>query len=71
MAKSTFIQLFRPDGGTILQYDDVTVTHYTKDIVEFQSRKENEDGETVTVTDYTSNLPYLVIEAVTGPKSLL
>ena len=69
MVKNVTVQLFRPDGGTSREWVGVEVTHYNKDIIEFQLRVE--EGDNVTVTDYTSNLPYLIIEAVTGPKSLL
>jgi len=68
MAK-TAVQLYRPDGGTILQYDDVVVSYYNKDTIAFQRRVE--DGDKVTVTEYTSTLPYVICETFTGPKSLV
>src|SRR5271170_2759670 len=67
--KHVAVHLFRPDGGTILEFDDVDVTNYSKDMIEFQRRVEN--GNTVEVRDYTSNLPYVIYEVVTGPKELL
>jgi hypothetical protein len=70
MGKWTRVSLYRPDGGTVQEFDDVEVTHYDKNIVEFTRRTENADG-TVTVTDRTSNLPYIITESVTGSKDLL
>jgi len=69
MAKRTAVYLYRPDGGTVREFEDVEVTSYTKDIVEFTKREEK--GVEVTVKDFTSNLPYIIVEVVTGPKDLL
>jgi hypothetical protein len=69
MAKTTAVTLYRPDGGTTLYVNDVDVTSYSKDTIEFDKRVEN--GDQVTVTTYTSNLRYVIVESVTGSKDLL
>jgi len=68
-SKSTTVTLYRPDGGTVREYDYVEVTHYDKNIVEFQRRTES--GAEATVTSFTSNLPYVISETVVGPKNLI
>ena len=69
MSKLVTVTLYRPDGGTSREFNDVEVLSYSKDSIEF--RKRTEDEETATVYDYTSNLKYLIAERTTGPKSLI
>ena len=70
MGTSTRVTLYRPDGGTVVEFNDIDqVTRFSKDMIEFRQRREN--GDVVTVLDYTSNLPYLIVEHVDGPKGLL
>lgn len=69
MGKIVIVTLYRPDGGVSKEYNDVEVTSWSKDSIEFTKRVE--EGDEVTVYDYTSNLKYLITERVTGPKNLL
>lgn len=66
MAKLITVTLYRPDGGTVREYNDVEVTHYDKNLITFSKRVEDVGEDTATVTDYTSNLPYVITERVTG-----
>ena len=68
-SKSTRVLLYRPDGGTVREYNDVEVTSWSKDMIEFSKR--TEEGDEATVTEYTSNLPYVITEVTTGPKNLI
>jgi hypothetical protein len=70
MEKQVTVFLIYPNdrGGTQI-YDNVDVTSYGKDSISFSKREEH--GDQVKVTDYTSNLPYVIAETITGPKSLL
>jgi hypothetical protein len=67
MDKKITVTLFRPEGSLIFDVDEVT--SYNKDTIDFRQREE--EGDEVTVSDYTSNLPYLIEEIVTGPKDLI
>ena len=69
--KFVIVTLYRPDGGTILQYNNVEVKAHNLNGIEFTRRDENEDGTSVTVTDYKSNLPYVISETIIGPKNLI
>ena len=71
MSKLVIVTLYRPDGGTSREFNDVEVTHYDKNSITFTKRVEDVGEDTVTVYDYTSNLPYVISERVTGPKSLI
>ena len=71
MAKYITVTLFRPDGGTSREFNDVEVTSWNKDMIEFSKRVEDVGEDTATVYEYTSNLPYLISERVTGPKNLI
>jgi hypothetical protein len=68
-SKSVRVVLYRPDGGTSREYNDVEVTSWNKDMIEFQKR--TEEGDDATVTEYTSNLKYVIVEVTTGPKNLI
>ena len=71
MAKTVTVTLYRPDGGTVREFNNVEVLHYDKQSIVFSKRVEDVGEDTVTVYDYTSNLSYLVTETVTGPKNLI
>jgi hypothetical protein len=66
--KTVSVALLVP--GETLIFENVEVTYHDKETIRFTERDETDD-EQVTVTDYTSNAPYLVTETMTGPKSLL
>jgi hypothetical protein len=68
-SKTTRVLLYRPDGGTVREYNDVEVLSYNKDMIEFSKRVE--EGDEVVITEYTSNLSYIITEVTTGPKSLI
>jgi hypothetical protein len=68
-SKQTRVVLYRPDGGTSREYNDVEVTSWSKDMIEFQKR--TEEGDDATITEYTSNLKYVIVEVTTGPKNLI
>jgi hypothetical protein len=69
MARTTRVALYRPDGGTIREYNDVEVLSYSKDMIEFSKRVE--EGDEVVITEYTTNLPFVITEVTTGPKNLI
>ena len=71
MSDKVTVVLYRPDGGTTVEVSGVEVTNWTKDMIEFRQRIEDDDNDEVLIRDYTSNLPYLIIEETRGPKSLL
>jgi hypothetical protein len=68
-SKTTRVLLYRPDGGTVREYNDVEVLSYNKDMIEFSKRVE--EGDEVVITEYTSNLSYIITEVTTGPKNLI
>ena len=68
-SKPTRVLLYRPDGGTVREYNDVEVLSYNKDMIEFSKRVE--EGDEVVITEYTSNLNYVITEVTTGPKNLI
>jgi hypothetical protein len=70
-SKTVTVSLYRPDGGIVREFNNVEVTHYDKNSITFTKRVEDVGEDTATVYDYTSNLPYLVTETVTGPKNLI
>jgi hypothetical protein len=67
-SKQTRVLLYRPDGGSV-EYNDVEVLSYSKDMIEFSKRVE--EGDEVVITERTSNLKYIITEVTTGPKSLI
>jgi hypothetical protein len=74
--KTTSVTLLIP--GESLVFENVEVAYHDKEIIRFTEREdtvsitEDEvDTDQVTVTDYTSNAPYLITEMLVGPKSLL
>lgn len=67
--KTVTITLCTPTG--FQRYVEVEVTNYNKDSISFSKREEAEATDEVTVTDFTSNLPYMIEESLTGPKSLI
>ena len=68
-SKSTRIALYRPDGGTVREYENVEIIRYDKNGVEFSRRVE--EGDEATITEYTTNLHYVITEVTTGPKNLI
>jgi hypothetical protein len=67
--KTTRIVLYRPDGGTTREWNNVEILSYNKDMVEFETRVE--EGDEATITSVTTTLPYIITEVTTGPKSLI
>jgi hypothetical protein len=65
--KTASVTLFSTGGS--LHFDNVEIISYSQHSIAFTLRKE--EGDEVTITDYTSTLPYLINETMTGPKSLL
>lgn len=68
-SKTTRVLLYRPDGGTVREHNNVEVLSYSKDMIEFSKRVE--EGDEVTITEYTTNLRYEIVEVTTGPKNLI
>jgi hypothetical protein len=73
MARKTSVILYRPDGGTVRQYEDVTdvETREHGTHVQFTKRSENVADKTATVTTITSNLKFMIVEEVTGSAGLI
>lgn len=65
------ITLFAPDGGTRLVFENIELIRYSDDVVEFSTRQDVAGTDKVLLTDYTSNLPYLIAESTSGSKDLL